>query len=110
MNLCGNGFGIRNARPSRVDPFDERARHRLTLQWFEIFFSRAASRRTTDTLALVHTQTGCRDFSVCFPQKRVVAAGFENGQPGWIEWEVAIRKEERRRIPNQPRRLPRLHE
>src|SRR4029077_1043124 len=27
-----------------------------------------------------------------------------------VEWKIPVRKEKRRRVPNQPRRLPRLHE
>ena len=108
--MCGNGFGIRNARPASVDAFEKRARHRLAFQRFEIFFSRSASRRAADALALVHTDTGRRDFRVRFAEKRIVTAGFQNGQAGRVEWKIPVRKEKGRRVPNQPRRLPRLHE
>src|SRR6266566_4679128 len=84
-NLCGNRFRIRDARPTRIDPFKKRIRHRLTFQQFEIFFSRSASRRAAHALAFVHTETGGRDFRVRFSEKRIVTARFQNGQTRWIE-------------------------
>src|SRR6266545_2278480 len=109
-NFCGDRFRIRDARPSRIDAFEKRARHRLTFQRFEIFFSRSASRWTAHALALMHAQTGGGDFRVCFSEKRTVPARFQNSQTCRIERKVAIGKEKWRRVPNQPRRGPRFYE
>ena len=109
-NLCSNRFRICDARPIRIDAFEKRARHGLTFQQFEVFFSRAASRGTAYALALVHAQTGRRDFRVRLSEKRIVTARFQNGQTRWIERKVPVRKEKWRRVPNQSRRLPWLHE
>src|SRR4029077_20235114 len=84
--------------------------HCLTSNCFKIFLSRPPSGGAADTLALVHTDTGRRDFRVRFSKKRIVTARFYGRKTGRIEWKVAVRKEKRRRVPNQPRRLPRLHE
>ena len=74
----GNRFRIRDARPARIDAFEKRSRHGLTFQQFEIFFSRSASWRAAHSLALVHAQTGRRDFRVRFPEKRIITARFQN--------------------------------
>src|SRR5262249_60984756 len=84
--------------------------HRLTFQWFEIFFPRTPSRQAADTLALVHAYTGSRDFRVRLAEERIVTAGFQNRQASRVEWKIPVRKEKRRRVPSQPRPLPRLHE
>src|SRR6266480_4825296 len=109
-NLCSNRFRIRNARPSRIDPLEKGACHRLTFQQFEIFFSRSASWRTAYALALMHAQTGCRNLSVSFAEKRIVTARFQNDQTRRIKRKVAVRKEKWRRVPNQSRRAPGFHE
>src|SRR5262249_44923146 len=87
-----------------------RACHRLTCQRFEIFLSRTASRQATDALALVHAYTGRRDFRERLAEKRVVTAGLQNRQASRVEWKIPARKEKRRCVPNQHRRLARLHE
>src|SRR5438067_13078385 len=109
-NLCSNRFRICHAGPVRIDAFEKRARHGLTFQQFEIFFSRAASRGTAYALALVHTQTGGRDFRVRLSEKRIVTACLQNGQTGRIERKVAVRKEKWRGVPNQPRGAPWFYE
>ena len=77
-NFCSNRFRIGDARPGRIDAFEERARHRLTFQRFEIFLSHSASRRAANALAFVHAQTGCCDFCVRLPEKRIVTTRFQN--------------------------------
>src|SRR5262249_7905683 len=110
MNFCGDRLRIRNSGPGRIDSVEKRARHGLTFQRFEIFFSRSASRRAADALALVPSLTSRGNFCVSLAQKRIVTPRFQNGQTRWIEGKVAVRKEKRRRVPNQPRGLPRFHE
>ena len=109
-HLCSSRFRIRDARPARIDAFEKRARHGLTFQQFEIFFSRAASRGTAYALALVHAQTGRRNFRVRLSEKRTVTARFQNGQTRWIERKVPVRKEKWRSVPNQPRGAPWFYE
>src|SRR5262245_12856452 len=110
MNFCSDRFRIRDSRPVRINSVEKRACHRLTFQRLEIFFSRSASRRAADALALVHAETSRRNFGVRFSQKRIVTARFQNSQTRWIERKVAVLKEKWRRVPNQPRRLPRFYE
>ena len=49
-----------------------------------------APRRAADALALVHAQTGCRDFRVRFPKKRIITARLQNTQTGRIEREIPV--------------------
>ena len=58
----------------------------------------------------MHAQAGRSDFRVRFAEKRIVPARFQNGQTSWIERKVSVRKEKWRRVPNEPRRAPRLYE
>src|SRR5262249_16683299 len=76
--------------------------HRLTFQRLEIFFSRSASRRAADALALVHAETSRRNFGVRFSQKRIVTARFQNSPTRWIERKVAVLKQKSKPVPNQP--------
>src|SRR5207249_3978367 len=76
----------------------------------EIFLAHSAPRRAANTLAFVHAQASRGDFRVSFAQKRIVTAGFQDCQAGWIERQVSVREKKGRCVPNEPSRAPWFYE
>ena len=101
---------MRKPAPAGVNSIEYALRHRRALEQFEVFLPRAAAGRAADALTFVHAETGSGDLSERFTQERIETACFESGEPSWIERNISVLKKERRRVPDQPGRLPDVDE